>query len=150
VARRASAEGRIIITFDKDFGELAVRHGLGGQAGVVLLRFVPESPDHAAHLVLQALAGIGPIEGRLVVIERERVRLRALGSGPVDRGSPAGPDGRSAGMIPRLPRRRRRAPATMSAEAQHASGTILHQKTMSKELASPWANSPWAASSSPA
>jgi predicted nuclease of predicted toxin-antitoxin system len=92
VARLAGAEGRIVITFDKDFGELAVRHGLGGAAGVVLLRFVPESPEHATHLVLQSLAGIGSIEGRLVVVERERVRLRVLEPRSIDPGSPTGPD----------------------------------------------------------
>ena len=34
----AQAEGRIVITFDKDFGELAFRFGLPASSGIVLFR----------------------------------------------------------------------------------------------------------------
>lgn len=48
VAARAAAEGRIVLTFDKDFGAIAMRGGLAPCPGIVLLRFVPESPEDAA------------------------------------------------------------------------------------------------------
>jgi hypothetical protein len=35
---RAQREGRVVMTFDKDFGELAFRHGLAASVGVVLFR----------------------------------------------------------------------------------------------------------------
>jgi hypothetical protein len=34
VLARAQADGRVLITFDKDFGELAFRHGLPSNCGV--------------------------------------------------------------------------------------------------------------------
>lgn len=42
---RAQKEGRIIITQDKDFGELAFRLGLLGPCGIVLVRVSPLGPE---------------------------------------------------------------------------------------------------------
>ena len=39
--QRAAAEARVLLTFDRDFGELAVREPTLTPPGVVLLRFVP-------------------------------------------------------------------------------------------------------------
>ena len=44
VLARATADSRILLTFDKDFGELAFRHGLPSICGVVLVRFVVGPP----------------------------------------------------------------------------------------------------------
>src|SRR6266545_7350801 len=38
VLRRAASEERIVVTFDKDFGELAFRFRLPATSGIVLLR----------------------------------------------------------------------------------------------------------------
>ena len=38
---------RVLLTFDKDFGELVFRRGLSAASGVVLFRITPESPDDA-------------------------------------------------------------------------------------------------------
>ena len=38
VLGRARAEGRVLLTFDKDFGELVLRRGLPASHGVVLFR----------------------------------------------------------------------------------------------------------------
>jgi len=46
VLARASSEGRILVTNDKDFGELAFRVGQVHQ-GVLLLRLQDESPTNA-------------------------------------------------------------------------------------------------------
>jgi hypothetical protein len=48
------------------------------RSGVVLLHFTPASPAEAATLVADALAEAGEVRGRLVVVERDRVRIRTL------------------------------------------------------------------------
>jgi predicted nuclease of predicted toxin-antitoxin system len=78
VARLAEAESRILLTFDKDFGGIAVRDGLAPAAGIILLRFVPRGPADAVRIVMRAIEQAGNPTGRLVVVERDRVRLRVL------------------------------------------------------------------------
>lgn len=51
---------RVLLTFDKDFGEIVFRRGLSAASGVVLFRITPESPDDAAALAL-ALVESHPI-----------------------------------------------------------------------------------------
>ena len=48
VLRRAQTEGRVLITFDKDFGELAFRAGLPASSGIVLFRISALSSSHIA------------------------------------------------------------------------------------------------------
>ena len=45
VLARAQAELRLVVTYDKDFGELAVRLGLSAENGVVLVRLGGPSPE---------------------------------------------------------------------------------------------------------
>jgi len=45
ILARAQREDRIVLTFDKDFGELAWRARLPAACGVVLLRLLMPSPD---------------------------------------------------------------------------------------------------------
>ena len=80
VLRRAVAEARLLLTFDKDFGELAFRLGMPATAGVVLLRFVPASPAQAVELVLRALDSREEWAGHFSVIEADRVRTTPLPS----------------------------------------------------------------------
>lgn len=80
VIARADAERRILLTFDKDFGELAFRAGLSPSSGVILVRFVPTSAEEVAALLTSALASRRDWAGHFVVIERDRVRLRPLPS----------------------------------------------------------------------
>lgn len=49
---QAQAEGRIVITFDKDFGELAFRWGLPASSGVILFRAKTQGSAQATALVL--------------------------------------------------------------------------------------------------
>jgi len=58
----ARREGRIIVTFDKDFGELVVRERAKAK-GLILLRFVPRSPQQVAEKNL-ASAGVGNPAGK--------------------------------------------------------------------------------------
>jgi predicted nuclease of predicted toxin-antitoxin system len=52
VLDRAYADRRIVLTFDKDFGELVFQRGLPA-AGVVLFRVAASSPEAMADLVVR-------------------------------------------------------------------------------------------------
>jgi len=78
ILARAQAENRIIITFDKDFGELAFRFGLPAASGIILFRIAPTSPARIAEIVLAVLATRNDWAGNFAVIEADRVRLKPL------------------------------------------------------------------------
>ena len=69
VIRRAGAEGRLLITFDKDLGELAFRSGLSSPSGVILFRISQDSAAHVAEVSVAVLErpGMGAPPTRLVV-----------------------------------------------------------------------------------
>jgi predicted nuclease of predicted toxin-antitoxin system len=84
VLDRAARENRILLTFDRDYGELIYRRNLPPPAGVVYLRFAPETPEEAA-IVVSALGEVAGLqfEGRYTVVDRQKVRQRPLpGSQP--------------------------------------------------------------------
>jgi hypothetical protein len=70
---------RVLLTFDKDFGELVFRDGRSAASGVVLFRITPESPGDAAGVAL-ALADSQPdLAGTFCVVTRDRIRVRRMG-----------------------------------------------------------------------
>lgn len=74
----AAAEARIVVTNDKDFGELVFRSGQP-HAGVLLLRLQDESAANRVQVVervLQQLAG--QLAGNFVVATETQVRIRAV------------------------------------------------------------------------
>ena len=74
----ASAQGRTLITEDRDFGEMVVRRQLG-VLGVVLLELERLSSQAASDRVAHVLtAHPGALSGNLLVIEPGRVRVRPL------------------------------------------------------------------------
>lgn len=79
VLARATAEGRVLVTFDRDFGALAFRHGASAPAGIVLLRFIPATPDEPATVLADLLGDPAlTFSGKFTVVDRERVRQRSL------------------------------------------------------------------------
>lgn len=79
VLDRAKREQRVLLTFDKDFGELAARSNLHAASGVVLLR-LPAHPHAAnADAIAAAIAVRGDWPGHFSVIEPGRLRMRRLG-----------------------------------------------------------------------
>ena len=78
VLARAVAEGRLLLTFDKDFGELAFRAGLPASSGVVLFRIAPISPAHIADVAVAVLESRNDWAGHFSVIEESRVRMTPL------------------------------------------------------------------------
>jgi predicted nuclease of predicted toxin-antitoxin system len=82
VVDRAASERRILITFDKDFGELAFRRGLFSPAGIILFRIKAPSPALAAQVAVAVLEGRTDWAGHFSVIEEGRIRMTPLpGSG---------------------------------------------------------------------
>src|SRR5687768_4950620 len=78
VLARAQTEQRIVVTIDKDFGELAFRSLLPAQCGVVLIRLDWKDPDGDNRVVVTALTSREDWAGHFAVIERDRVRIRPL------------------------------------------------------------------------
>ena len=81
VLEAAQRESRVVLTCDKDFGELAFHWGLPASCGVVLFRFPSSSPEAFLDRVKELLAAekkIG-LRGTFCVVEANRVRVRPLG-----------------------------------------------------------------------
>jgi predicted nuclease of predicted toxin-antitoxin system len=78
VIARAQAEERVIVTFDKDFGELVFRMGLGAESGIVLFRISPSSPEYVAQAAIVALESRDDWSGNLAVVEDDRIRMTLL------------------------------------------------------------------------
>ena len=74
----ADADGRILMTEDRDFGEMVVRQRLG-VSGIVLLELDRLSSVAEAHTVAEIVsAQADRLAGNLVVIEPGRIRIRPL------------------------------------------------------------------------
>jgi len=80
VMRYASLEKRIILTYDKDFGELAIKDNLCPSAGIILFRLPMKNPAVIAQYILAILKSRTDGEGHFSVIEEKRIRMRPLPS----------------------------------------------------------------------
>ncbi len=78
VLLRAQKENRIVVTFDKDFGELAFRSRLPAQSGVILFRITPKSSQYIARVAVQALSSQTDWTGHFSVVEDNRIRMTPL------------------------------------------------------------------------
>ncbi len=78
ILARAVAENRVVITFDKDFGELAFQQKLPATCGIILLRITAPSSQEAANKVTTALTGRDDWAGHFSVIDDRRIRIRPL------------------------------------------------------------------------
>jgi predicted nuclease of predicted toxin-antitoxin system len=82
ILRRAESEQRILLTFDKDFGELAFQASLPVTCGIVLFRLQANSSTALAALVAAALQSRTDWPGQFAVVEAGRIRIRALPASP--------------------------------------------------------------------
>ncbi len=78
VLARTTAEERLLVTFDKDFGELVFRRGANASRGVVLFRVPQPSAAAVAERVAAALASRDDWAGHFSVVEEFAVRMRRL------------------------------------------------------------------------
>ena len=74
------ARARILLTFDKDFGELARGSALPRTCGVVLLRMPMPKPEEAGLRLAALITAREDWAGNFSVIEPGRVRMRRSGS----------------------------------------------------------------------
>jgi predicted nuclease of predicted toxin-antitoxin system len=78
VMRFAHQKNRILLTYDKDFGELAVRDRIYPSRGIILLRIPQKNPDWIAGYIRDVIRSRQDWEGHFSVIEEERIRMRPL------------------------------------------------------------------------
>jgi predicted nuclease of predicted toxin-antitoxin system len=78
VLERAQRENRIVITFDKDFGELAFRLKLPALSGIILFRISMPSSAYVAQAAVAALESRTDWAGHFAVVEEHRIRLTPL------------------------------------------------------------------------
>lgn len=79
VMKLALKENRILITFDRDFGEEVFKNNVLGCAGVILLRFSPSFPEEAYEIINDVISNPEiSLSGMFTVIERDYIRQRKL------------------------------------------------------------------------
>lgn len=78
VLARAVKEHRVLLTFDKDFGELAWRAGLPAASGVVLFRLRMPPAAQIGSLLCRLVMARQDWAGHFAVVEAGRVRMRPL------------------------------------------------------------------------
>lgn len=74
----AAREARILLTFDKDFGDLARTAGLPRNCGVVLFRLAMPMPSNIGRSLAGIILARNDWEGHFSVVEAGRVRMRRL------------------------------------------------------------------------
>jgi len=78
VLARADLDARVVVTFDKDFGELAFQYGLSAKCGIILFRIAMPSPFRIAKIAVAALASRDDWPNHFAVVEDDRVRMTPL------------------------------------------------------------------------
>lgn len=74
----AQQQRRILITFDKDFGELAFSARLPAETGIILFRISMTSAQEVATTVTLALRVRDDWAGHFSVVEDQRIRMTSL------------------------------------------------------------------------
>src|SRR5690242_16226164 len=69
VLDRARGEGRVLLTFDKDFGELVLKRGARASHGVILFRIPLSLPLAIGQSVVRTIASRTDWQGHFSVVE---------------------------------------------------------------------------------
>lgn len=77
----ALAEGRWILTFDRDYGELVFAKGLPTPPAVIYLRLASYRPEEPGHLLSAIFDRQPDLAGCFVVVEVDGLRKRPLPTG---------------------------------------------------------------------
>ena len=78
ILRRAETEQRLIVTQDKDFGELAFRFGLPASCGIVLFRLSGTDYTIDNERMFDVIDSRSDWTGRFSVVTDDRIRMRPL------------------------------------------------------------------------
>ena len=84
ILRRAQVESRVLLSQDKDFGELAFRSDLPADCGIVLIRLAG-GRDADVRRMLQVRAIEVVWRGQFSVVDEQRVRSRPLPTNESDK-----------------------------------------------------------------
>ena len=74
VAELANQEGRILITFDKDFGTILFVEGLK-LPGLILLRFPPKNVEYIYKNLKAVLSKDIGFQGKIVSVHEDKIRI---------------------------------------------------------------------------
>jgi predicted nuclease of predicted toxin-antitoxin system len=79
ILQKARVEGRVVVTFDLDFGDLLAAGGEGGPS-VVIIRLADQTPRAVTPQLIAALAECEAdlAAGAVVIVEETRCRIRRL------------------------------------------------------------------------
>jgi predicted nuclease of predicted toxin-antitoxin system len=72
------SQQRVLLTFDKDFGEMAFRRGKLATPGIILMRPRLRAPSYVAQFTLTVLAQLLTWEGFFSVAQEGRLRQTPL------------------------------------------------------------------------
>ena len=73
---RAEADGRLILTLDKDFWQIALQRPVPlKRCGVILLRVLPATPENVALLIDLMMRGGHPWSGHVSIITRDGIEM---------------------------------------------------------------------------
>ncbi|MDA0744990.1 MAG: DUF5615 family PIN-like protein [bacterium] len=78
ILERAQQEKRLVLTYDKDFGELAFRFGLPSDSGVILLRLSGNDAEQDNRRAIEVFEARMDWVGNFSVVTGDRVRMRSL------------------------------------------------------------------------
>jgi len=79
VLKKANRENLILMTFDRDYGELIYRYNLPAPYGLLYFRFEPDTPEEPARILLNLLNDRHmSLVSMFTTIERDRIRQRPL------------------------------------------------------------------------
>src|SRR5882724_3150354 len=78
ILHRAVTENRVLLTFDKDFGDLAFQFGLPATCGIVLFRVQAGSSAALAMTIVAAIRSRTDWAGNFSVVDPGRIRVRSL------------------------------------------------------------------------
>lgn len=82
ILARAQQDSRILITQDKDFGELAFHCGAAAQCGVILFRLQGQDPDLDINRMVAVIESRADWDGCFAVATDDRLRIRPLPGTP--------------------------------------------------------------------
>jgi predicted nuclease of predicted toxin-antitoxin system len=80
VLQYAAANKQVILTFDRDYGELIYYRKIAIPDGLIYLKFDPATPDEPFEMLDTVFKGGIEIQGWFIVLERDAVRKRKLPS----------------------------------------------------------------------
>ncbi len=74
----AEKDARVVLTFDKDFGELAFCFNLPASCGIILFRIPLLSVDYVTDIIIEVIESRSDWAGHFSVVEPGRIRMRRL------------------------------------------------------------------------